>query len=345
MSLGGIVSEVYLALRQGLGWQLNSEKVMRFGTVSVVIPCYNEEENLSELFSELERLSATLAVDGMAVEAVIVDNHSEDTTWFLLNEWLTIPVGFRRVLIQHPENLGIQHSLLSGVKASTGDAITILQSDLQDPPELIAEMVKSWQSGHDFVATKIKKRDGALLPRIGAWGFYRVLSMVSDSSVLADTSDFYLFDKRLRKKLIEKSGSTPFLRSTLSSLADPDSIIVYRRRDRAEGESNFNLSRRIDFALDAILRDLGGLVKKMLIGSMTLFFAGGAILLSVFFLLIGDHTLNLTWLLTAGVVLLAVSPQLAIASIFLELQTRIYKDLPRTVGSMEVLKNVSEANN
>lgn len=303
----------------------------RRGMISLIIPTYNEAENLPSLFKAIQDIAVELEKNGNSLQVVIVDNTSKDDTWELLKDWAAVSKDICNIrLYQHPVNLGMQQSLLTGLKLTDGEAIAVMQSDLQDPPEVLKQMVIEWSNGSDFVATQIKKRKGAILPRIGAWGFYRLLGFFSDTPILADSSDFYLFDSKYRDSAIRHSGTTPFLRATLTSLALPDVVIPYMREDRQEGVTKFNIKRRINFAIDALLRDLGGLVKRVTIGALTI---GGVTVAGLLGLalayLFGYRSPVGGWLTSTALLLIVLSSTMFIGALSLELLHRIYRDLPR----------------
>ena len=310
-------------------------------TLSLVIPTYNEELNLTSLFLAINELNVDLKVNRIDLQVVFVDNSSTDGTWEKLTFLSEESKGVSYVLVRHPVNLGMQQSLLTGVRHSTGDAIAILQSDLQDPPEILSQMVDSWVSGAVFVARKIENRKGSLIPRLGAWGFYRLLSFVSDDRVIADSSDFYLFDSSLKAQLINASGTTPFLRVSLSAIREPDVVISYKRVDRTSGKTNYSLKRRVNFALDALLKNLGGLVKKVISFSIVLGFVTLIALVGLTLsYLLGYRSPVGGWISTIGILLVLLSTTLFIGAVTLELLSRIYRDLPRYDPSSqsEVLK-------
>lgn len=298
--------------------------------LSLVIPIYNEEASLSSLFQELSGMHDALQLLGVRLEAIAVDNSSLDASWNILQEWVETEQGFEKVAVQHPINLGMQQSLLTGLRMSSGDAIAVMQSDLQDPPELIVSMVKEWLDGASFVATRIEKRRGALVGRVGAWMFYRLMAVVSDDRVITDSSDFYLFDARLKNAVIKDSGTTPFLRSSLASVASPDVVLSYQRLDREGGTTNYNLGRRVNFALDALLRNVSGMVKKIVslaivVGTLSFL---GLISLTIAFLFGYRSPVN-GYVSTMGALLLLLSTTMFLGAVTLEILSRIYRDIPR----------------
>lgn len=316
---------------------MKNKTIQRKGSISLVIPTYNEEANLPSLFAAIEDIADELKNNGNQLEVVIVDNTSRDNTWSFLQDWASLSgTKFKIRLYQHPVNLGMQQSLLTGLKLTNGQAVTVMQSDLQDPPVVLKQMVNYWSEGADFVATKIKKRRGSVLPRVGAWGFYRLLSLFSDSPILADSSDFYLFDAKFRESAIRHSGTTPFLRATLTSLTTPDVVIPYLRVDRQEGATNFNIKRRINFAIDALLRDLGGLVKRVTIGALLIggITTAGLVGLAIAYLF-GYRSPVGGWLTSTALLLIVLSSTMFIGALSLELLHRIYRDLPRRDYSID----------
>lgn len=304
--------------------------------LSLIVPTYNEEESLPALFAVFSELHLRLNEFEVGLEVIAVDNCSSDSTWEILRGWASDAKGIDSIVVQHPVNLGMQQSLLTGLRLSGGDAIAVMQSDLQDPPELVVKMVKEWLSGAKFVATRIQRREGSIVPRVGAWLFYRLLSLVSDDRVIPDSSDFYLFDSALRKALIQESGTTPFLRASLSATARPDVVIRYQRLDREGGTTNFSLKRRVNFALDALLRDVGGLVKKAISLAIFIGALSFASLLSLALgYLFGYRSPVAGWISTMGVLLLMLSTTMSIGSVTLELLARIYRDIPRQDLSLD----------
>jgi len=304
-------------------------------TVSVVIPVFNEEDGLNELFQRLSALVVDIARQKVNLELVFVDNASQDATWNILQDWAQKIEGVKVWVVRHPVNLGMQQSLVTGIRTCTGEAIVVLQSDLQDPPELIKDMTALWLGGQKFIATRITSRNEPLLARVGAWFFYRVLSLVSDEPVLWDSSDFYLFDRRLREGVLKHSGSTPFIRSSLSAIATPDTTLTYARGSRASGVTNFNLNRRIRFATDALLRNLGRVVKATLTGASVTGVASLTLLatLAVAYAF-GYRSPVSGWISTVGLILTVLASSMFLGAVQVGILARIYRDLPRPDHSL-----------
>jgi len=229
----------------------------------------------------------------------------------------------------------MQESVITGIRQAQGDAIVLLQADLQDPPEVILEMAKEWINGASFVATKILRRNDPFTVKAGSWFFYRILRFLSNTPVVMDSSDFYLFDSKFKNPLLATISPRPFIRTTLASISLPDSVINYERLARANGTSNYNHRRRANFAIDAFLSNLGGIARKSVLLSL---FASGIAILSSFALLIG-FAFGLRssvggWASTTIITLFAASINLLILSIILEVVWRVYTSMPRRQDSL-----------
>ena len=230
--------------------------------LSVVVPLFNEEASFPHLQQALDQLADQLLPRGIKTQVVLVDNRSDDSTWSLVEEWVSLNGKIRVLGVRHPHNLGMQQSLLTGLKLADGSCVAVLQADLQDPPDLLVEMVNSWLQGSLYVATQMSKRHEKFIHRFGAWCFYQGLRFVSGQKVRSNSTDFYLLDRSLVSEVIFRSGTTPFLRSTIASIKAPGSVIQYERADRRDGRK-MSVRRKADFAFEAFLVNLGGLARKL----------------------------------------------------------------------------------
>jgi glycosyltransferase involved in cell wall biosynthesis len=305
-------------------------RINRDKLLSIVIPVFNESIGLEDLIQELSDLAKEINALGLEVELVFVDNDSDDSTWEKLNLlYEETTDAFFVTIVRHVLNRGMQASLATGIAHSHGNAIAVVQADLQDPPELIVEMVLHWLDGSDFVATRITKRDSSAVNRISSWLFYRILRSVSSQKSLNDSSDFYLIDENLAKKLLKSLSANPFLRTTLFELRKPDQIIDYVRKNRAEGDSKFNYSRKISFALDGILRDLGTVVRLVSLSAILL---GVTSLIALFFLvfsyLVGYRSPVSGWISTVTLEVLSLAVLSLVGAVSIEFLNRIYRELP-----------------
>ena len=218
--------------------------------LSVVAPCYNEAENLDELFRRL-RAACTQAV-GDAFEIVLVNDGSRDRTW----------EEIRRLVDAHPQvcgvnlsrNHGHQLALSAGLSEARGERILIVDADLQDPPELLPEMMAMMDGGVDVVYGRRKRRHGreAPLRSAASWVFYRLLNALSDVHIPPDTGDFRLLNRRVLDHLLAMPEQHRFIRGMISWIGFRQEPIFYDRHDRFRGETKYTVGAMVRFAVDAI---------------------------------------------------------------------------------------------
>jgi dolichol-phosphate mannosyltransferase len=216
--------------------------------ISVAIPVYNEEELVHLLHS---RVSAVMNSIGEAWEVVYVNDGSRDKTLPLLME---IQAGDPHVVVVDlSRNFGHMGALSAGMQTARGDAVVLMDGDLQDPPEVIPDMVAAWRRGAKVVTTVRRSREESrkwLLPFFN--GFYRVLGMLSDFPIPLNSGIFGLLDRQSIDSfnaLKEKNRYLPGLRAWIGY---PTDIVYYDRKDRAAGDGKLSFGSRIKYALDAI---------------------------------------------------------------------------------------------
>lgn len=202
--------------------------------LSVVIPAFNEEDCVEELGT---RLAQTLdAEDAYDFEIIIVENGSTDRTWELLLELSEADERFR--VIQLSRNFGADGAITAGLHSAKGDAVVIMMADLQEPPELISELLRKWEEGYENVYGKVLKRpDSSFLRRINSKLFYAIAHRLSGGSITADASDFRLVDRKVVDAVLQLDESNRFIRGLFSwvgfkSVGDP-----FERLPRFGGES------------------------------------------------------------------------------------------------------------
>lgn len=217
--------------------------------ISVVVPCYNEEAVIGLTHS---RLSGVLRALPVAHEILFVNDGSRDRTLALLkgiqaHDAQVRVVGFSR-------NFGHQIAVTAGIDHARGDAIVIIDADLQDPPELIGEMVAKWQEGFDVVYGTRTERVGESVFKVAtARWFYRLLNNLSDTPIPLDTGDFRLIDRAVADAMREMPEHDRFLRGMVAWLGFRQYAMPYRRDARVAGETKYPLRKMIAFAADGIL--------------------------------------------------------------------------------------------
>jgi polyisoprenyl-phosphate glycosyltransferase len=216
--------------------------------LSVVVPCMNEEEVLRQTH---QHLVAVLDKSPAAFEIIYVDDGSTDSTLEALRE-LQASDGRVRV-IRFSRNFGHQMAITAGLEHASGDAVVIIDADLQDPPEVILEFVEKWLDGYDVVYGVRTERDGeSVFKQTSAKIFYRFFSHMSDTQMPLDTGDFRLMDRRVVDALISMPERDRFVRGMVSWLGFSQVAVPYHRASRAAGTTKFSLYKMVRFALDGI---------------------------------------------------------------------------------------------
>ena len=171
-------------------------------TISIAVPVFEEEKNLNELFNKIEKIEATILKDNIKLEIILGDNSSKDKSWQIIKNWSTKKNN--SIAVRYSKNIGFQSSILQMMKIARGDAFIILQSDLQDPPELIYNFITEWRKGSKIVAGVIKRRKENWIDRLGRKIFYNFMHITSDGRVQRNIQDFYLLDKEVYKEISDK---------------------------------------------------------------------------------------------------------------------------------------------
>ncbi|MGI6315870.1 MAG: glycosyltransferase family 2 protein [Christensenellales bacterium] len=216
--------------------------------ISVVIPMYYEQEVATACY---QRLTEVLR-GKYRYELIFVNDGSKDNTLPILRDIATEDRCVR--VISFARNFGHQYAVTAGVDASRGDAVVVIDADLQDPPELIPDMIALWQQGSDVVYAKRKARKGeSVFKRFTASMFYRVLRGVTDTDIPADTGDFRLMDRKVVKALARMPEHNRFLRGMVAWLGFKQTPIEYVRDERLAGVTKYPLKKMMKFAGDGIL--------------------------------------------------------------------------------------------
>lgn len=216
--------------------------------LSVIIPSYNEEQTIQEMYSRLTRI---LEQNNIDFEIVMVNDGSTDDT---LNLAKKICHNDNRVkLISFSRNFGHEIATTAGVDRAQGQAIVIIDADLQDPPEVIIEMIRKWKEGYKVVYGKRKRRKGEKIFKLATAGlFYRVLRKLTEIDIPTDTGDFRLMDKRVVQTLSKMRETNRFIRGMVSWIGFKQCAVEYVREERFAGETKYTLNRMIRLAFDAI---------------------------------------------------------------------------------------------
>jgi len=216
--------------------------------LSVVVPCYNEEEVLPELFN---RLSATCSRLGLTYELILVNDGSRDRTWTRMVELSERDPHV--VSVNLSRNYGHQIALTAGLSISRGRMILAIDADLQDPPELLPEMIRIMGSGADVVYGRRRRREGESgFKLLMASLFYRTLDWLSDTPIPRDTGDFRLVSRRALDIVLEMHERHRFLRGMVSWIGLRQEPVSFDRHARFAGTTKYPLRKMLRLAGDAI---------------------------------------------------------------------------------------------
>jgi len=216
--------------------------------LTVVIPAFNEQENVEPMY---RRLVAALenVVDGL--EVLFVDDGSSDGTWRAVS---VLAARDRRVRgIRFARNFGHQAALTAGVDAARGRAAVIIDADLQDPPEVIPEMVARWREGYEVIYGQRVEREGETwFKKTTAAAFYRLMQRITNVRIPVDTGDFRLMGERALAAFRSLPERNRFIRGLVSWIGFRQTAVRYRRASRAAGETKYPIRKMVAFALDGI---------------------------------------------------------------------------------------------
>jgi glycosyltransferase involved in cell wall biosynthesis len=218
-------------------------------TYSLVIPAYNEEGVIKELAARLTDVMDRL--DGDA-EAILVDDGSRDRTWARMIEAARDEPRLR--LLRLSRNFGHQIALTAGVDVAAGDAVIVMDADLQDPPEVVLELTERWREGYDIVYAVRDVREGETrFKRATAAAFYRGFNRISEVQVPVDAGDFRLVDRRALDVFNRMRESNRFVRGMFSWIGLKQAGVVYTRQERFAGATKYPLRKMLRFAATGVI--------------------------------------------------------------------------------------------
>lgn len=206
------------------------------GMLSIVIPAYNEQENIARVY---ERLTDVMAPIGMDWELIFsVDPSSDRTEELILGLRERDP---RVKMLRFSRRFGQPMATIAGLAASSGDAVVVIDCDLQDPPELISELLERWREGFDVVYAQRRTRAGETIPKriVAALG-YRVIKRIADVEIPPNTGDFRLMSRRVVDNVVALKESHGFLRGLVGLVGFRQTSVPYDRDARAAGKSKYN---------------------------------------------------------------------------------------------------------
>jgi glycosyltransferase involved in cell wall biosynthesis len=216
--------------------------------LSVVVPVFNEYTMLPILLKRILPILDALPID---TQLVFVDDGSHDESAAYLTNMLDTRDDLK--LVKLSRNFGKEAALTAGLEHATGDAVIVIDADLQDPPELIPQIVQAWQSGADVVLMQRSSRQGeSIFKRLSAHLFYRLLNHTSRSNIPVDTGDFRLMSRRAVDALMLLNERNRYMKGLFAWVGMPTVVLNYDREPRAAGTTKWSYSKLIGLALEGL---------------------------------------------------------------------------------------------
>ena len=216
--------------------------------LSVVVPIYNEAENLPALYA---RLTAVLETSAPEYEIVFVDDGSHDTSLAQLHALAA--ADDRIVVVELARNFGHQVAISAGLDQSRGSAVVVMDADLQDPPEVLPQFIAKWREGYDVVYAVREQRKESWPKRVVYALFYRLLQRVANIEIPLDAGDFCIMDRRVVDLLVSMSERNRFVRGIRSWIGLRQVGLAYERHARHAGQPKYTFSRLVYLALDGLV--------------------------------------------------------------------------------------------
>jgi dolichol-phosphate mannosyltransferase len=215
---------------------------------SIVVPVFNEEEVIRFTY---ERLTQVMRGLEEPYELIFVNDGSRDNTYSILGELAQEDSSV--VVLDFARNFGHQLAITAGMDYARGQAIVVIDADLQDPPELIVEMIAKWREGYDVVyAKRVERKGETWFKKVSASLFYRLLQRMSDIEIPLDTGDYRLIDRQVADQLLAIREKSRFVRGLVSWVGFKQTAVEYVRDERLYGETKYPLKRMIKLSLDGM---------------------------------------------------------------------------------------------
>ncbi|ENH96261.1 glycosyltransferase [Gracilibacillus halophilus YIM-C55.5] len=215
---------------------------------SVIVPMYNEEEVIEETYRRLKKVMNEL---NQPYELLFIDDGSQDHTLEKMQEYSKWDQTVK--VIEFARNFGHQVAITAGMDFAEGEAVVVIDADLQDPPELIKDMVLKWKEGYEVVyAKRIKRKGETVFKRVTATLYYRILKALTDIDIPINTGDFRLIDHKVCDQMKQLQEKNRFVRGLVSWVGFKQTAIEYVRDERIYGESKYPLKKMLKLSLDGI---------------------------------------------------------------------------------------------
>jgi dolichol-phosphate mannosyltransferase len=221
---------------------------MKNQLISIVLPVFNEEAGIQ---ATIDTLLNYIEQQEEKYELIFVDDGSRDKSVAIIKKALAQNDHIK--LVEFSRNFGHQLAITAGLEYTKGDAVVVMDADLQDPPEVIPQMIKKWHEGYQIVYGKRMQRDGeTIFKKFTAKMFYRTFQKLATINMPLDTGDFRLMDRRAVQQLLKLHEKDPFVRGQVTWIGFKQTSVLYHRQERIAGETKYPLSKMIKLAVDGI---------------------------------------------------------------------------------------------
>jgi glycosyltransferase involved in cell wall biosynthesis len=235
--------------------------------ISIVVPVFNEQDNIPELLDALKQVMESLQSD---YEIILVDDGSVDQSLWIIKK--IARENSKIKYLSFSRNFGQQAAITAGLDYTNGDAIITMDADLQDPPDLIPEMIHAWQSGNDIVLMRRKRRKDGFFKRATASMYYYFLDKFSEYKFKGNIGEFRLIDKKVADELKNLKEKTRYLRGMVLWMGYTVTYLDYSRPNRKSGKTGFSLLKMIRLGMSGILNfSLLPLRLGLIIGALVIF--------------------------------------------------------------------------
>ena len=222
----------------------------KFNKISILIPVKNEEENLPLLFNELIKLEKSLLIEEVHAEVIFLDNNSSDNSYEIITNFKEL--NSEVISVKYTKDIGYEKSVMNGLRISGGDAIVVLDSDLQDPPKLIIDFVDFWKNGYLIVAGLRENSDENFFKKFLRRFYYFIVEKFSFSKIPANIGAFILFDKKIKEIIVQNDSDNLYVRGDVLTSGFEVKSIPYIRKSRTKGKSNFNFNKLLNYSTDKL---------------------------------------------------------------------------------------------
>ncbi|MCX8075006.1 MAG: glycosyltransferase family 2 protein [Clostridia bacterium] len=218
--------------------------------ISIIIPTYNEEDTVNECYTRLRKILKEYE-EKYSFDIIFIDDGSKDSTLSKLEEIADNDKVVK--VISFSRNFGQQSAIIAGIRENNSDAAVIIDCDMQDPPEIIIELIKLWEEGYEIVYARRKKRNGEnIFKLLTSKLFYLILNKLSDTRIPRDTGDFRLIDKKVILSINSLKEHNKFLRGLFSWVGFKQKEYEYERQQRYGGNTKYSFKKMLKLAADGI---------------------------------------------------------------------------------------------